>query len=49
MAGAAKKPAKPKKPLPRTPVRSKVVTKHVTPREAALWLAEDFRKRRNGG
>ena len=49
MAGAPKKTAKPKKPLPRTPVRPKVITKYVTPHEAAQWLAEDFRKRRNGG
>ncbi len=49
MADAAKKTAKSKKPLPRTPVRPKVVTKHVTPHEAAQWLADEFRKKLNGG
>ncbi len=50
MADSEKKPGKAKKPLPRTPVRRKVaLTKNVTPHEAAQWLVEDFRKRRNGG
>ena len=49
MAGEAKKSRKSKKPLPRTPVRPKVeLAKNVTPHEAAQWLVEDFRKRRNG-
>ncbi len=48
MASAAKKTARPRKPLPRTPVRPKVATKHVTPSEAARWLADEFRKQRNG-
>ena len=39
MAASEKKPAKLKKRLPQTPVRPKVVTKHMTPREAAQWLA----------
>ena len=49
MANEEKKSRKPKKPLPRTPVRPKVITKYVTPEEAAQWLVDDFRKRRNGG
>ena len=49
MANEEKKSRRPKEPLPRTPVRPKVATKHVTPSEAARWLADDFRKRLNGG
>ena len=49
MAMSEKKRAKLKKRLPRTPMRSKVVTKHMTPREAAQRFADDFEKRRNGG
>ena len=49
MAASEKKPRKAGKPLPRTPVRPKVITKYVTPHEAAQWLVEDFRKRRMAG
>ena len=49
MPTSERKPAKLKKRLPQTPARPKVVTKHMTPREAAQWLADDFEKRRNGG
>ena len=48
MAGEARKDRKSKRPLPRTPVRPKVITKYMTPDEAAQWLVNDFRKRRNG-
>lgn len=49
MADSEKKPRKARKSLPRTPVRPKVVTKYMTPDEAAQWLLDDFRKQRNGG
>ena len=49
MAGEARKDRKSKRPLPHTPVRPKVITKYMTPDEAAQWLVDDFRKRRNGG
>ena len=49
MASEEKKSRTPKKPLPRTPVRPKVITKYMTPDEAAQWLLDDFRKQRNGG
>ena len=48
MATPAKKAPKPKKPLPQTPVRPKVVTEYMTPHQAAQWLADDFKARRNG-
>lgn len=50
MAGAAKKSeaakdrTKAKKQLPKV-----VVSKNITPHEAAQWLANEFRKKLNGG
>lgn len=40
MPTSERKPAKLKKRLPQTPARPKVVTKHMTPREAAQRLLE---------
>ena len=49
MATPAKKAPKPKKPLPQTPVRPKVVTEYMTPHQAAQRLLELAEKSRNGG
>ena len=49
MPTSERKPAKLKKRLPQTPARPKVVTKHLTPREAAQRLLADVKKHRNGG
>ena len=48
MATSERKPAKLKKRLPQTPVRPKVVTEYMTPREAAQRLLELAEKSRNG-
>lgn len=45
----ARTPARRKKTLPQTPVRPKVITKYMTPHEAAQWLVNDYEARRNGG
>ena len=49
MPMSERKPAELKKRLPQTPARPKVVTKHMTPREAAQRLLADVKKHRNGG
>ncbi len=45
----ARTPARRMKNLPQTPVRPKVITKYMTPHEAAQWLVNDYEARRNGG
>ena len=45
----ARTPARKKKNLPQTPVRPKVITKYMTPHEAAQRLLELAEKSRNGG